>query len=58
MEIFWFNCKYLIQYKLNEKYGIRYDINNLRLDSGYIIEGKISPSIKRGLPADIFVKVG
>lgn len=57
MDAFLFNCKYLIQNKIAEKYGLRFEIYDLRLESGRIIESKIPPLIKRGTPADIYVKI-
>lgn len=57
MEEFWFDCKYLIQHKINEKYGLRFDIYNLRLEAAHILESKIPPQVKRGSPVDVFVKI-
>jgi hypothetical protein len=57
MDVFRFTCKYLIQYKISEKYGLRFDIYNLRLESGRIIESKIDRIVKKGSPVHIFVKI-
>ena len=57
MDVFLFNCRYLIQYKINAKYGLTFTMYNMILESGSIVESKISPLIKRGLPVKIFVKI-
>jgi hypothetical protein len=61
MDVFWFNCRYLIQHKISEKYGLRFDMRNLELmsglKSGRIIKFKISSQIKRGSSVNIFVKI-
>jgi hypothetical protein len=58
MDKFRLNCKYLIEHKINEKYGLEFDMYNLRLEAAHIIESKVSPQIKRGSPVDVFVKIG
>lgn len=52
-----FDCQYLIQHKINEKYGFRFDLYNLRLGAANLLESKIPPQIKRGSTVDVFVKI-
>lgn len=52
-----FDCQYLIQHKINEKYGFRFELYNLRLGAAHILESKIPPQIKRGSPVNVFVKI-
>jgi hypothetical protein len=51
------DCKYLIQHKINEKYGLGFEIDNLRFGTAHILDSKIPSQIKRGSPANVFVKI-
>lgn len=51
------DCRYLIRHKIYERYGLEIGIFDLELGTGHILESHIPLQIKRGSPANIFVKI-